>query len=77
MKTKIKIAAFGAIVAAGCIAGISKSQKTESSAITMANVEALARWEISFEVDKNCVYDPNDICVPDYYTGEIKGRPVP
>lgn len=53
MKTKLKIAVFAAIAAAGCIAGISKSRTAEISAITLANVDALSTGEDNFDECKD------------------------
>lgn len=75
MKIKIKLLTLASIAALGTVAGISGSQTKEKSAITMANVEALTRWEVTVEYDTCCVDDPNDICVPNYM-GIIAGRPV-
>lgn len=76
MKAKLKILGMAASVAAGCLVGISGFRTTEQTALTLANVEALTRWEVTIEYDKCCVEDPNDICVPNYM-GIIPGRPVP
>lgn len=75
MKSKIKIMAATAIIATGFLAGISGFQTTKSSAITLANVEALTRWEVTIEYDKCCEESLHDICVPNYM-GIILGRPV-
>lgn len=63
MKTKLKIAAFAAIVTAGCIAGISKSHTSEASAITLVNVEALTYDEWGY--DHGCVSN-GDGCILRY-----------
>ena len=76
MKAKLKILAISAIVATGCLIGISGFQTTEKAALTIANVEALTQVEVIIEYDKCCVRDLNDICVPNYM-GAIPGRRVP
>lgn len=75
MNKKFKIMAVAAIVSSGCLYGISGFQTSESSSITLANVEALTRWEVSIEYDKCCEESLHDICVPNYM-GIIPGRPV-
>lgn len=74
MKTKLKIVAASAIVATGCLMGISRFQTTECSAIALANVEALTDSRVVVEYDKCCEEDPTYECILNY-TGLIKGRP--
>lgn len=76
MRKTFKIAAGAAIVAAGCLAGLSESRPTEGSALTLENVEALSRWEVTTEYDKCCVEGLEYNCLPNYM-GLIQGDPVP
>lgn len=73
MKTKLKIVAASAIVATGCLMGISRFQTTECSAIALANVEALTDSRVVVEYDKCCAEDAEYLCILNY-TGLIQGK---
>lgn len=75
MKVKYKIMAISAIIATGCIVGISRFQTNECSAISVANVEALTDCEVVVAYDKCCIADTEVNCLPNYM-GLIPGRPV-
>lgn len=74
MKIKFKILGIAAIVAAGCLVGISRFQTTEQAALTLANVEALTNGEDTVKYDKCCTDDADLNCIPNYM-GLIPGRP--
>ncbi len=72
--------ATAAIVAVGCLAGISgfkTMEKSSMSALTVSNIEALTNYEVTVEYDKCCVEDATDVCVPNYMGVIESAKPYP
>lgn len=76
MKAKLTTYGIAALAAAGCLIGVIGPPTTEQKTLTLSNVEALTRTEITFELDKDCIEYHRDYCVLSYYLPPFLGHPV-
>lgn len=75
---RLTICALMAVAAASGIAAYlhqRASAPTESAAV-LENVEALtSTGYVVIEYDKNCIYTPNEVCVPDWMSPHYNSKP--